>query len=90
MKTVSQINAAILAADFSHDDLRSLINAVKYKQDQMNRVASFMFRKGDQVKFKTKEGITVIGSIVKINRKTTEIRSGLTNWKVTSSLLQKA
>ncbi len=90
MKTVNQINAAILGGNFSNEEIRAIIQAVKYKQDQMNTVARFMFRKGDQVKFKTREGITVIGTITKVNRKTTEVKSGMTNWKVTSSLLEKA
>ncbi len=90
MKTVNQINAAILGGNFTNEEIRAIIQAVKYKQDQMNMVARFMFKKGDQVKFKTREGVTVIGTITKVNRKTTELRSGATNWKVTSSLLEKA
>ena len=90
MKTVFDISHAILHGDFSNDQLRVIVQAVKYKQDQMNTVARFMFRKGDEVQFKTRDGRVIKGTITKINRKTTEVKSGMTHWKVTSSLLERA
>jgi transcription antitermination factor NusG len=89
MKTVAQINSAILAGSFSAEEIRSISQAVSIKFKEMQRVATVRFAKGDKVKFETRSGETITGTVARINQKTVTVNTPTSQWKVSGSLLKR-
>ena len=90
MKSAAQINAAILAGSFSAEEIRSISDAVSYKFKEMQRRATIMFAKGDKVKFETRSGEVIVGTVARINQKTVTVNTPNSQWKVSGSLLKRA
>jgi hypothetical protein len=90
MKTASQINAAILSGSFSPEEIRSMSQAVSIKFKEMQRRATILFAKGDKVKFETRSGETITGTVARINQKTVTVNTSTSQWKVSGSLLRRA
>ncbi len=90
MKTASQINAAILSGSFSPEEIRSMSQAVSIKFKEMQRVATVRFAKGDKVKFETRSGEIITGTVARINQKTVTVNTPISQWKVSGSLLKRA
>jgi hypothetical protein len=71
------------------DELRELnrmvVEAVRAREIDVSRAFKF----GDRVRFTTKTGRTVTGSVAKINLKTIKVRSLDVLWSVTPSLLER-
>ena len=90
MKTVAQINSAILAGSFSAEEIRSISQAVSIKFKEMQRVATVRFAKGDKVSFQTRSGETITGVVARITQKTVTVNTPNSQWKVSGSLLKRA
>lgn len=90
MKTVSEINKAILSGNFSPDDIRSIQQALKAAYSNMQTREKFSYRVGEEVTFKARSGEYISGKITKINQKTINVRTNTgMEWKVSPSLLKK-
>lgn len=89
MKTVSEINKAILSGNFSPDDIRSIQLALKAAYSTMQTREKFSYRVGDEVTFKDRSGHYITGKVAKINQKTITVNTSTTQWKVSPSLLKK-
>ena len=89
MKTVAAINSAILAGNFTAEEIRSISNAVSYKFKEMQRAATVRFAKGDKVSFETRSGEIVTGTVARVNQKTVTINTPTSQWKVSSTLIRR-
>ena len=80
----------IYSSNLTLDDLFDISHAINYtvRQIQANKAREFM--RGDKVKFTSKTGVVVNGTVVKINQKTITVKSDTTQWKVSPSLLKLA
>jgi flagellar basal body P-ring protein FlgI len=85
-----KINSAIINSELSFEDIKDISNTLSYvaKQIQYNKAREFM--KGDKVKFNSRTGEVVHGTVVKINQKTVTVKSATNQWKVSPSLLKSA
>lgn len=95
--TIQEINTAIIAGQFTNEQLTSIGDAIRYARAQIGQEKIRSFRKGDAVKFtSTKRGVTVIGTVEKVAIKYVTVREGGTNklvsglWKVPASMLEAA
>ena len=84
------INKAIFAID-SIAELNEIQNALNVRFREIQRRAAISFRVGDAVKFQSRTGKTISGTVTKVNQKTVSVKAiDSTNWKVSGSLLQRA
>ena len=91
LKTVAEINQAILAASLTNDDLTAINDAVAYMRGQLAKKVRWTLVKGNNVKFtSSKSGQLVKGTIAKINRKYIIVLAGATRWRVPASMLSAA
>jgi len=67
MRTVQEINQAIMFGDFTNTDLVSIIDAVKWKRATLAKLTKASLAVGDSVQFTSnKTGMTLIGRVEKI------------------------
>ena len=92
---ISDINRAIIAGNFTNDELNSVADAIKFARGQIAQKNKYTLSKGTRVKFtNSRQGRTVIGTVEKVNRKfiiVKEQASGSlfgTNWRVPASMLE--
>jgi hypothetical protein len=89
MTDISEINRAILAGNFTNDQLTSIGDAIKFARAQITQKNKYTLTVGTKVQFtSTRTGQTVMGNVEKVNRKFIIVRSGMTNWRVPASMLQ--
>ena len=89
--TIAEVNTAIIAGNFTNDQLNSIGDAIKFARAQIANQNKFTLVKGTNVKFtNSRSGQTVRGTVEKVNRKFIIVKSGLTNWRVPANMLQAA
>lgn len=78
-----------LIYQMDNNELNQVIEAIKLKRTHLARQASRSLMVGDTVTFDAKMRGQVTGQVVKVNRKTVQIRCNRTQglWKVTASML---
>ena len=87
MNTVLTAVKAIHKAD--RDELEQIIQAVKLQQTFLAKQNARKFVIGEAVSFKNKDGLTVVGTVRKVNIKTVLVDSpSQGRWKVTASMLR--
>lgn len=89
MKTVSEINSAILNGNWSNEEIKSFVQAINYKMKEAQSRAVYSFRIGDKVSFTTRSGELIKGTVSKINQKTVTVNTSTSTWKVSGTLLKK-
>ena len=91
MTDISEINRAILAGNFTNDQLTSIGDAIRFARAQLGQQNKYTLRVGTKVKFtSSRTGMEVSGDVQKINRKFIIVKSGMTNWRVPASMLSAA
>jgi hypothetical protein len=91
MTDISAINGAILAGNFTNDQLTSIGDAIRFARAQLGQQNKYTLRVGTKVKFtSSRTGMEVSGDVQKINRKFVIVKSGVTNWRVPASMLSVA
>jgi exosome complex RNA-binding protein Csl4 len=92
--TIAEINTAIIAGNFTNDQLNSIGDAIKFARAQIANQNKFTLVKGSQVKFtSSKSGQTVLGTVEKVNRKFIIVREtgkAFSTWRVPANMLQAA
>lgn len=80
-----------LIASMNFDDIRKMYNLLSARTEMLQQQAKCKFDIGDYVKFNSKYGEQVRGTITKINQKTIKMKaeSGMV-WTVSPSLLSRA
>lgn len=90
MKTVREINSAILAGDFSMDELRSIWDTVKLANQRASLMKARNFMVGDKVKFCGRGGVTTYGTVTKIAVKNLVVSTDRGAYRVPANMLEAA
>ena len=91
MTDISAINGAILAGNFTNEQLNSIGDAIRFARAQLGQQNKYTLRVGTKVKFtSSRSGMEVTGDVQKINRKFVIVKSGVTNCRVPASMLSAA
>ena len=91
MLSIQEINSAIIAGNFTNDQLTSISDAVRFARTQIAQQTKYTLRVGTKVKFNSsRSGMEVTGDVQKINRKFIIVKSGMTNWRVPANMLSAA
>ena len=90
MRTVNEINQAIMFSDLSNTDLHAIIDAVKWKRATLAKLTKASLAVGDSVQFTSnKTGMTLIGRVEKIAIKYVTVRTNQGAWRVPANMLSK-
>ncbi len=91
MLSIQEINSAIIAGNFTNDQMTSIGDAVSFARAQLGQQNKRNFQVGDNVSFNsTKLRQTVRGKVRKIAIKYVTVDTGQTLWKVPASMLLAA
>jgi len=94
MTDISAINSAILAGNFTNDQLTSIGDAIRFARAQLGQQNKYTLTVGTKVKFhSTRSGKTIEGTVQKVNRKFIIVREQGTlagTWRVPASMLSAA
>ena len=90
MRTVQEINQAIMFGDFTNVELSSMIDAVKWRRATLAKLTKASLAVGDSVQFtSSKTGMTLIGRVEKIAIKYITVRTNQGAWRVPANMLAK-
>jgi hypothetical protein len=92
MTEISAINGAILAGNFTNEQLNSIGDAIRFARAQLGQQNKYTLRVGTKVKFtNSRSGMVVTGDVQKINRKFVIVKTGpLNTWRVPANMLSAA
>ena len=94
--TIAEVNTAIIAGNFTNEQLNSIGDAIKFARAQIANKNKFTLVKGTKVKFTGRQGITVVGTVDKVNRKFILVREDKPGaftagiWRVPANMLEAA
>jgi hypothetical protein len=89
MKSIQDVNAAILQGNFTNDQLTSIIDAVKFARARLTERNKRSLRIGDNVNFNsTKQGRNVTGVVMKIAIKYVTVQTTTGLWRVPANMLE--
>jgi len=90
MRTVQEINQAIMFGDFTNVELTSIIDAVKWKRATLAKLTKASLATGDSVQFvSSKTGQTMTGFVTKIAIKYVTVKTLGGLWRVPANMLTK-
>ena len=90
MRTVQEINQAIMFGDFTNTELMSMIDAVKWRRATLAKLTKASLIVGDNVNFTSgKTGQNVTGVVMKIAIKYVTVRTVNGLWRVPANMLSK-
>jgi hypothetical protein len=90
MRTVQEINQAIMFSDLSNTELTSIIDAVKWKRATLAKMTKASLMLGDNVQFtSSKTGQTMTGLVTKIAIKYVTVKTLGGLWRVPANMLSK-
>ena len=86
--SVQQINAALVAGQFTNDELNSVGDAIKFARSRIQRKTICELRIGTNVNFtSSKTGVNYTGFVKKIAIKYVTVQTASGLWKVPASML---
>jgi hypothetical protein len=90
MRTIKEINTAIMFSDLTNVELMSIIDAVKWKRATLAKLTKASLAVGDSVEFtSTKTGMAVQGIVTKIAIKYVTVKTQTGLWRVPANMLSK-
>jgi hypothetical protein len=90
MRTVQEINQAIMFSDLSNTELSSIIDAVKWKRATLAKMTKASLMLGDNVQFtSSKTGQVMTGFVTKIAIKYVTVKTLGGLWRVPANMLTK-
>lgn len=90
MKSIKEVNTAIMFGDWTNTELTSMIDAVKWKRATLAKLTKASLMLGDSVSFtSSKTGLEVTGTVSKIAIKYVTVRTAQGLWKVPANMLTK-
>jgi hypothetical protein len=90
MRTVQEINQAIMFSDLSNTELTSVIDAVKWKRATLAKLTKASLMLGDNVNFtSSKTGQNMTGFVTKIAIKYVTVKTLGGLWRVPANMLTK-
>ena len=91
MKTIQEVNSAIMFGEWTNIELSSMIDAVKWNRAQLTRDVKNSIKPGQMVKFtSSKTGKTMVGDVTKIAIKYVTVRTPAGMWRVPANMLEAA
>ncbi len=91
MKTIQEVNSAIMFGQWTNVELASMIDAVKWNKAQLSRNVKNSIKPGQMVKFtSSKTGQTMVGDVTKIAIKYVTVRTPAGMWRVPANMLEAA
>ena len=85
---IADINTAIIAGKFSHDELESIIDALNYARNRMARSVKSKLAVGSLVKFTNpKSNITYSGKVTKVAVKFASVKTDTVTYRVPLNML---
>ena len=88
MKTIQEVNTAIIQGNFSNDELSSIADAIKFARSRLTNQIKYSLKIGDNVNFtSTKTGQNYTGYVEKIAIKYVTVNTVRGRWKVPASML---
>jgi len=88
MKTIQEVNTAIIQGNFGNDELTSIIDAVKYARSRLTNQIKYSLKIGDNVNFtSSKTGRNITGYVEKIAIKYVTVNTVQGRWKVPANML---
>ncbi len=97
LTTIQQLNSTIMFGNLTNIELDSIIDAVKWRRNQITQDNKRAFRVGDAVKFRNnRTGMTTVGTVKKINIKYILVSEQKANslivstWRVPANMLEAA
>jgi hypothetical protein len=89
MKSIQDVNAAILQGNFTNDQLTSIIDAVKFARARLTEKNKRSMFLGDTVKFtSSKNGMQYTGTVQKIAIKYVTVSTAKGLWRVPANMLE--
>lgn len=90
MKTIQEINSAIMLQTWTDTELRSMIDAVKWNRAQLVQSTKRSLTVGDNVNFTSgRTGQNVTGVVMKIAIKFVTVKTVNGLWRVPANMLTK-
>ena len=90
MRTIQEINTAIIQGGLTNDELTSVIDAVKFARSRLTQLTKFSLRVGDNVNFNSaKQGRNITGVVMKIAIKYVTVKTATGLWRVPANMLTK-
>ena len=91
MKTIQEVNSAIMFGQWTNVELSSMIDAVKWNRAQLTKEVKNSIKPGQMVKFtSSKTGRTMVGDVTKIAIKYVTVRTPAGMWRVPANMLEAA
>jgi hypothetical protein len=91
MKTIQEVNSAIMFGAWTNVELASMIDAVKWNRAQLTKEVKNSIKPGQMVKFtSSKTGRTMVGDVTKIAIKYVTVRTPAGMWRVPANMLEAA
>jgi len=91
MKTIQEVNSAIMFGTWTNVELSSMIDAVKWNRAQLTKDVKNSIKPGQMVKFtSSKTGQTMVGDVTKIAIKYVTVRTPAGMWRVPANMLEAA
>lgn len=90
MRTIQEVNSAIMFGDWTNTELVSMIDAVKWKRATIAKLTKASLMLGDNVNFtSSKTGVNVTGVVMKIAIKYVTVKTIQGLWRVPANMLTK-
>ena len=90
MRTIQEVNQAIMFGDWTNTELMSMIDAVKWRRATLAKLTKAALRIGDNVNFtSTKTGRNLTGVVTKIAIKYVTVSTVAGLWRVPANMLTK-
>jgi hypothetical protein len=91
MKTIQEVNQAIMFNTWTNVELASMIDAVKWSRARLTKDVKNSIKPGQMVKFtSSRTGKVMVGDVTKIAIKFVTVRTTSGLWKVPASMLEAA
>jgi len=94
VSSVAQVNAAIISGNFTNEQLNAIGDAIRFARAQIANQVKFTLVKGSKVKFTGRQGVTILGTVEKVNRKFILVRENKPGvqiggvWRVPANMLE--
>ena len=91
MKTIKEVNTAIMFGDWTNTELMSMIDAVKWRRATLAKLTKASLTVGDAVSFTSnKTGMDMSGVVTKIAIKYVTVKTATGLWRVPANMLERA
>lgn len=88
MNTAAEIQAAIIQASITNDELNAIVETIRFKRTQIAKDAKRSITIGTTVSFtNSKTGTNVQGTVEKIMTKNVLVNTSIGRWKVPANML---